>query len=239
MAKKLMTKNAFAKLSGRSRQAISKATKKGGPLAPAMSGKKINASHQAAKDYLKKSEIDKKNETPPAPKKKTAKKKAAKKKTTPPRQKGPDSKKSAGAAGLYIDPEKILNGEIDELQDLTLKEIATRYGGVPGFKGYIDALRGIADYQNKAIKAKQKRAELVDRVVVEAIAFGLLDLAFKRLVNEMPGSLSQQIIATVKSAKKKKNVAFKVEEIIRQAASRIIKDCKTEIKSRIKRHKVD
>jgi len=200
-----------------------------------MVGKKINVNHQVVKAYIEKSKIDKKNAEPMGVKKKKAKKRAPAKKATAVRKKTAKKKKADKVSGLYIDPEKILNGEIEDLQDLTLKEIAIKYGGVPGFQGYIKALTGIADYQNKSIKAKQKRAELVDRKIVEAIAFGLLDLAFKRIVNEMPGTLSQQIIATVKSAKK--NVGFKVEEIIRQASSRIIKDCKNDIKKRIKRHK--
>jgi len=220
----------LSRLSGRSRQAISKACKEGGLLFPAMVDRKINVNHKSVQEYLQKSRIDsanalknQKTKKPTPPRKKA--KKQAKKKTVSGKKKDKGSE-NGSENGYHIDI------EIEDLEEMTVKEVAMKYGGMPGFKVYIDALKTIAEYKNKAIMAKQKRADLVDRLSMESVSIALIDLAFKRLVTDVPASLSQSVHSTVKAGGK--NVIFKIEDLYRKANSKVLKDVKKEILKRMK-----
>lgn len=220
-----ISKSEFARKTGRSRTAITNATKPGAPLYPAMAGKKINIHHPAAKVYIEKAEIDKTN-------KKTGPDKKEKINYQPVYKPEPELKnKNNGNSGHHSD-QNLLNIDNKDLENMTIKEVAIRFGGIQGFKSYIDSLKVFAEYKNKELMTQQKRNELVKRVSSETATFAILDLAFKRLLNEMPDSISSQLISLVKSGTE--NIKFKVAELIRINQSKILKDCKKEILKRIK-----
>jgi len=225
----LITKSELSKISGCSRAAVTKATKKGGALFPAMEGAKVNKNHPLVRQFLQKHGISRGK---PKTRKKAAKKKS---KQPPGKPKADIQDETDNFPSPDIPYDDLSKSEILDLENMTVKQVALQYGGMANFKIFIEALKGIADYKLKTVKEQQKRFELIDRKAAEAVTFALIDLAFKRLVAELPGALAQEIVTYVKSKRKSKNLILDVAEIIRGAISRILKDCKNEIQKRLKR----
>lgn len=124
-----------------------------------------------------------------------------------------------------------LDVALEDLEDLTVKQVALRYGGLANFSGYVKALKDIAAYKKTEQDNLIKRGELVARDTTAATLFYLIDSAFQRIVGEMPGALAQQLVPLILSAGEESEKEAK--QLITEAASKILKDCKAEVKKNL------
>jgi hypothetical protein len=123
--------------------------------------------------------------------------------------------------------------ETNKLENITLKQIVERHGGLPGFKAYVDALNSIASIKGKTIKYDRDARILVERKAVEMTVFSLLDLAFSRIVGEMPNAVTARIVPTVMSEGSGAHAT--VIGILEKECEKILKNCKQEVIQRFKR----
>jgi len=179
-------------------------------------GKKLDLDHPVLQEYVKEKEADKEA--------KEGKKKAPESK--PKKVNGEDLKEVRHVA---------FNAGIpyDQAESLTVKEVAIRFGSAAGFATYIKAMRDLSDWKNKELKHDTDRKKLIEKIPTGETLFAIVDLAFKRLVEDAPRSLVDQLKAIAKS--KRQTVGVEMEEEIRKVNSRILKDCKSEIKKSLKR----
>jgi len=225
----LITKAALARLAGVSRAAVGKAAK--GALADAVDGKKINVAHPLVIEWLSSKGADAPEPAattpvPPATTKRAAKKKTAKKKTAA-KSKSKPVPPTAQATQPNPAPITVGGYDIDGLEDLTLREIVMRYGSIDGFKRYVESLKSISDFNLRDMKMKAHRGELIQRDLVSGTLMPLIDVAYQRLVSDVPAAITQQIIARVESGGD--DVIGDSEKIIRDAVSRVLKNTKNSI----------
>lgn len=232
----LITKAALSRLAGVSRMAVTKAAK--GALADAVVDKKINLNHSLVIEWLKSHGVKDEDIHLPEPKEKTtttkpvAKKKSKKKKAAAKSKPGTVPDKPTPAPPMPAakpNPAPITVGgyDIDGLEDMTLREIVMRYGSIDGFKRYVDSLKSISDFNMRDMKMKTHRGELVQRDLVAGTLIPLIDVAYQRLVSDVPAAITQQIIARVESGGE--DMIGDSEKIIRDAVSRVLKNTKSSI----------
>lgn len=229
---KLISKAELARVAGVSRTATTKASATGGPLADAVEGKKINIDHPTAIEWLAAKNVNAADVVAPVKKTTTPRKvRVAKKKTAVKKKAKPRAiekeKKPATPTEPKQAPITVGGYEIDGLEDLTLREIVMRYGSIDGFKRYVDSLKSISDFNMRDMKMKTHRGELVSRDMVSNTLFPLVDVAYQRLVSDVPAATIQQIIARVESGGD--DVVIDCEKIMRDAVSRVLKNTKNSI----------
>ena len=117
-----------------------------------------------------------------------------------------------------------MSHDLEHLEELTVREVVMRYGSVDGFKRFVDSLKSISEYKYKELRAKQQRGDLVDRQKVAGLVFPLLDVAFARLVTDVPVAVSKAVVARVESGGP--DTYADVQKIIRDANSRVLKNAK-------------
>lgn len=170
------------------------------------------------------------------PKGKTKPKKVAQKKVAP---KTPAAKKAEPApAVLTPAPQpaettpavqtRIGNYDISDLENLTVREVVMRHGSVDGFKRFVEALNKIAEYKYRELRVETQRGEVVRRDRVAGVVFSVIDVAFSRLVSDVPESLSKIIVARVESGGD--DTVADVERLIRDANSKALKNVKTAVR---------
>lgn len=194
----------FAKWAGVTRQSIKSAVDRG-VLSECIhpENKMINAAHPLARQYLAEKGVDEL-----------------------PEDLDFEQEQTSSQAGVLRKPDDSWNK--DELENLTLRQILQRFGSVPGFKQYVDSLRAIAEYQQRDLRVQQARGTLIDRDFVEYKLFAMVDLAFQRLLTDMPDSLGKQIVSRVQSGGD--NLAIEVQNMIKERVSQILEDMKRSIK---------
>lgn len=116
---------------------------------------------------------------------------------------------------------------LKELEHLTVREVVMHWGSIAEFTVYVQALKNIADYQHREIKVGIQRGELVPRKRFEKEFFPILDLAFRRLLTDMPESLSRTVIGRVESGGPE--TVIDVQQMIHDEAQKIIKNLKTQM----------
>ena len=143
---------------------------------------------------------------------------------------------------LSQDQENLLNAakfhgngfmSLEEIENMTVKELAIKFTGAPGLKSYVEAIKALQDYRNKEIITRKKRGELIERKAVADGLFFIVDIAFKRLVEEYPESAPPQIIALVQS--NVDNLNTEVTKLIRSNISKILQDCKKSLLAAVKK----
>lgn len=210
-----ISKAELARWAGVSRQAVTKACKPGAPLYDATGGKGVDVEHPLVREWLS---VHGLHELPEdgasAAQTKNTGKKTARAKTTQP-QKAPPRAQTQTAP---------LPHELKELEDLTVREVVMRYGSVDGFKRFVDSLKNIAEYKHRELRVKQQRGDLIERDKVAGIVFPVIDVAFSRLVSDVPESVSKLIVARVESGGPE--TTSDVQQLIRDANSRVLKNLK-------------
>lgn len=115
----------------------------------------------------------------------------------------------------------------EEIENLTLKQIVQQYGGITGFKNYVDALDKMSAWKNKELKYEQARKKLIKKNPVARSLFSIVDIAFRRIVTEYPTTVTDQLIAIALGKKKTARIdAIALQE---QALSKILKGVKKEV----------
>ncbi len=204
----LISKAELSRRAGVSRMAVTKATAEGGRLADAMSGGKVDASHALVVEWLT-THSGKPPKSASAPKKRRRK---AKTDDPPP------------ATDL---PTQIGNIDTSELEGLTLREIVMRYGTIDGFKRFVETLKQIGDYKLKELNMQTKRGDLIQRDKVAGSVFPVIEVAFGRLVNDVPVALVPELIARVESGGD--DTAEDVRRLIHDANARVLKSAKSSL----------
>ena len=215
----LISKAELARRANVSRMAITKAAK--AQLADAVVGKKINADHPLVIEWIKSHNPNAAPVPAPAP---TAKKKSKKKTTA---KKKPTAKPKSKPAAANPVPITVGGYDIEGLEDLTLREIVMRYGSIDGFKRYVESLKSISDFNLRDMKMKTHRGQLIQRDLVIGALVPLIDVAYQRLVSDVPSSITQQVIARVEGGGE--DMVGDCEKIIRDAVSRVLKNTKNSV----------
>lgn len=122
---------------------------------------------------------------------------------------------------------RIGSHEIEDLENLTVREVMIRYGSIDGFKRFVESLKNIAEYKFREMRVQLQRGELIERDAVSGQIFPLIDVAFSRLVSDVPDTLSKLVVARVESGGP--GTTKDVQQMIREANSRVLKNVKTSI----------
>lgn len=227
----LITKAEFARRCGITDQAIYTYTKSGNKLFDAMVGDRIDAEHIVARTYYQK-RLEKNGnqpypDIPPA-------------RTGRPRQRAIKTGASNVSQIDVTDPAiKILERETDpdKLRQLTIEEVAIKYGHISVFKDYMSSLKAIADYDEKITKTAERKGTLIPRDVVSKHILPLIDLNNKRLVEDFPDSVTEVIVAKVRNDPE--NAVFEVTNYIRTEISKILKGTKDQAIANLKEFQHD
>ena len=234
---KTIKKNQLSEKVGVSRQAINNLTREGGSLFVALtSDGEISLDHPATLRYLKKKKLsdealaslglgsDMSKTNRPAKKKSSVKAKSkAKTKTSDGGEKSQDSTQdNLPAATREITASREMDENINSYLDMTLREITDRFGTDVQFKNLLDARHRIEDIKTKEFKNKIQAGDYIPREMVERYVFPFIDNAFRRLVEDVPGTLMRQ----VKSKLLADTDDEEVTDFIRDSISKTLKGLK-------------
>lgn len=208
---RLISKAELARWANVSRQAVTKATKPGAPLYDAADTRGVDVEHPLVREWLSSHGVV----DLPGPRPPTQKAKKTKQSTRP----SSDKTRASPA-----EPAMPKTDSIEDLEDLTVREVVMRYGSIDGFKRFVDSLKNIAEYKHRELRVRQQRGDLIARERVAGVVFPMIDVAFARLVSDVPESLSKLIIARVESGGP--DTASDVQKLIRDANSRVLKNLK-------------
>ena len=114
----------------------------------------------------------------------------------------------------------------EEIENLTIKQVVERYGGIVGFKNYVDALDKMAAWKIKEQKYNERRKELIEKNPVAMALFSIINIAFKRIL-EYPDTVTDQLIAIAKGDKK--TARIDAIDLQTQTLSKILKSVKREV----------
>lgn len=183
---------------------------------------KININHPFIREYAERLGIKQLNIQGPPPKEKPQKKVSEPKNDKPNERKGGIVPKIAP-----IEPSNIISGDItiDDIAHMTIREVAEKYGGIAGFKNYVDAQAKMMEWQDKESKFMERRSQLVSVSYFKTI-FSLLDLAFKSIL-EAPERWADETIAKAKSEKAEARIDM--IDLHKTTLSRILKSVKEEV----------
>lgn len=214
---RIITKAELARWAGVSRAAVTKACK--GPLYDASDSKGVDVSHPLVREWLRAHDVQELPAEPdpvkPEPKKRTRKKPQAK--TSPPKQPDPPPPPPT-------QPSTEMPYELRDLENMTVREVVMKFGSVDGFKRFVDSLKNIAEYKHRELRVRQQRGDLIEREKVAGLVFPLIDVAFARLVSDVPESVSKMVVARCEAGGPE--TTADVMALIRDANSRVLKNMK-------------
>jgi len=218
VAARCVSKAEFAKLAGVSKPAISKALR--GKLGAALVDDRIDIDHPASVEYLRT-----RGKTVPA----RAPTKAPKKGSKPPPAPTRSAKKAAPQPpesteprrGRPLPPPRIERGmgleqlaELSGYADLTMRQLARRWGTFRAFADMLDALKTIEEIRKTNLHNEEREGGLIARELVRASIFGTIESAFKRLLTDAPGTISGRVMAMAKSGSTREDCERVVRELI-------------------------
>ncbi|MCP4599575.1 MAG: hypothetical protein GY847_03380 [Proteobacteria bacterium] len=119
----------------------------------------------------------------------------------------------------------------EELANLTLQEIVDLYGHLPSFKSYVSSLTALETLKQKNTRMRQDRGMLIDKKREGRALFEILEMLFKRLVDEIPKTGIRRIISVVKRADG--DSELDATKIYQEMNGRALKTCKNDILSRL------
>ena len=206
LPQKLIKQKEFAAMAGVVPQTITKLKSR---LGEAVVGRKINLNHPLAQEYLE--ERRAKNQDI----------------LISHREKGDEGR----GRDVSIKAKDDLPVLPDEIASLTLLEIVSLYGGMPGFERFVSAHTKLADYKNKQLKWELGRNELINKKQEAKLIFEALEQLFKRFINELPVTQAQKIISVAQENRADTN--FQIQKIIRDTNSNALNICKNRLIKRL------
>lgn len=211
---RIISKAELARWANVSRAAVTKACK--GPLYDAADSKGVDASHPLVRQWLSAHGVTdlpaESDPVKPEPKKRRRARTTAK---TPP----PEPPKAAPP-----DQTATVPYELRDLENMTVREVVMKFGSVDGFKRFVDSLKNIAEYKHRELRVRQQRGDLIEREKVAGLVFPLIDVAFARLVSDVPESVSKMVVARCEAGGP--DTTADVMALIRDANSRVLKNMK-------------
>ena len=121
----------------------------------------------------------------------------------------------------------MLPKDLEDLGRMTLRELIDRCGSFEAVQSATKALKTWADYLKADVEARKKRGDLIERAAVERNVFPYIDLTQKRALEEVPMSVSDQVIARVTSGGEHGDLRVDVQTLIHDALASVYRDCKT------------
>lgn len=220
MAQHLLSKAEFARLLGVSKPAVSKKLR--GPLGAALVGSSIDAAHPAAAE-----ELSKRGKKLPAARAPTKAPKARRRTAGPMTRPAARASRAAPAPteegrelprpqlSEKLDPVTQLDAAEDErYADLTIREIADRWGTFHGFAAFLDAKKTIAETKKLELANAEKRGEVISRDMVRQHVFGNIEAVNKRLLGDAPRTIARRLYAMAKSGAPSEEAERTVRELI-------------------------
>ena len=127
-----------------------------------------------------------------------------------------------------------INAEVtfQEIEDLTVKEVVERYGGMIGFKNFVDALRSMSDWKAKETKYQEIRGKLVSINPVADSLFSILNTCLRWIVGEYPVSITDRLIAIAKSDRD--TARIEIIELQEEELSKRIKETKEDVTRKLR-----
>lgn len=203
-----ISQSKLADILGVSRQAVQKLCKSGAKFEPALNDKrKINRWHPVIVQH--KADLD------------------AKKTTTADPIQPTNGEKKPNVIPPQVKNSFNMNITYDDVKHLTIKQVVETYGGIQGFKNYMDTMVKMQDFKAKEMKYRQGRNELIEKEPTAKALFAIVNLMLSRIVNEHPTSIIDQIFAIAKGGKD--TARIDAINLMRDTLSKIIKDAKKEL----------
>lgn len=169
--KRLLTKAQAASRAGIDRATITRKTKEGQELFPALVGNKIDAGHPAFLEFLEKRHIDPTKADLDAPQHSES-------------VAFPDD----GSPQVMID-----------VQELRVREVGERFGGQVEFSGWLKTLKLGEEIREKRLKNDATDGSMIDRELVKTRVFGYLDEVQRRLLSDSVKTMTRQIYAAARA----------------------------------------
>jgi hypothetical protein len=114
---------------------------------------------------------------------------------------------------------------------LTVNQICENYGSITELQEYIKTNKIIAETEHRKIQIAQVKGDLVSRDLVARACFGMIEIAYKRLLEIPTGSL-ERIIGLLES--KMSDSKQQAEELLIAQISKILKGTKKEVANILK-----
>ena len=212
MTQNLVSKAEFARLSGVSAASITKAVKSS--LVPAMVGKRIDANHEAAAQYLAEKGI-KLQQAPPPPRVVTGTE--AKRLT----------KKSESMAN--INQGQMIHEVPDDIQafaDMSVREVVQRFGTDVAFLDWLKATKAIEDINEKRLKNAATKGSLVSRELVKLGIIDPIDAAHIKLLTDGAKTITRRVTAMHDSGRN----LDEIEKFVKNQMTSFIRPVKAKVK---------
>lgn len=245
---RLISKADLAKAAGVSRPAITQATRPGGALASALVGEELDLDCYAVKRYLKKKNLDEASllvlgfcsadleglvdpeetvQVEPGEKDEEEHSSIANEATKPEAaQNAPESTEMSAATERVAEEPGSLSAEsgsvMDQFGNKTLYEIIRFYGSDAKFAKVVQAMKQVAELEDKQIKISQARGDVISRSLVKERVFGAFEAANMKLLNDLPGSVTRFLMAAIKAG----TPPEEAEKEVRQMISLVLSDAK-------------
>lgn len=87
--------------------------------------------------------------------------------------------------------------DVEDLGAMTLREAVDIFGGLQALADAVKAQKYFAELKLREVETAKKRGVLVDRKLLTVVLMPLIELAFKRLVGEVPMALTERLVARV------------------------------------------
>lgn len=199
MAKNLVRKSALARELNRSPVTIANKCKPGQPFFKAVdkSTGQIDRNHKDVKDWIA-------------------------------RREGKDSTKYYNEQTLSNKNKQNTGLDIsdEDFQEMKVREILENYGSVPALHDYVKTRKVIVETELRIMQVAQARGELVSRAQTAAACFGMINVAFKRLLDIPQGSIGR-IAGLLESGVPDAKV--EAQELLISQISKILKGAKREV----------
>lgn len=196
MAKKvapahLVTRAELARRLGVSRASVTKACRKGGRLAPAVSGKAVNALHPASRSWLAERAKLKSSARKSSARRAEAERRAPELDAAPesiavdapdPPDDDDDEPPAPVEFGAWLE------ADLAELAD-PLTELTERYGSAPAFTAWVKARKQLEEARKAEMLRERVAGRLIARTTVDRM-IDHLDVAFRLLLTDAPRAIA-------------------------------------------------
>ncbi|HET9954162.1 MAG TPA: hypothetical protein VFQ61_06650 [Polyangiaceae bacterium] len=239
MKERLYTRTEFARIVGVTKQAIGQACN--GKLGEACVGKRINIEHAAAKEYLALhgAKAPKHLDEDSAPAQSKASKRAQTKPAGQPTTAAPSKKQTAAPPQQSSDPVgkgpvRLIYREVNDLNeiaDMTLRQIGAAFGTVTGFRDWLEARRKLEELREKELRNAEADGKLISIKLVRTHVFGAIESGNRRLLTDSPKTITRRLYAAARSDVPMEEAEQMVREIIssqlkpvKETAVRVLRD---------------
>lgn len=143
-----------------------------------------------------------------------------------------DAEPSPGAQeALYTRPSADQNSvprtpdgieDVHGFEHLTLREIVSRWGGMSVHSDWLDMRRKQTQIRERELKNYELEGKLIPREAVRVHVFGIIDGAFRRLLQDSPKTIARRVYAMAKAGED----VGKAEELVRDSMTSVLQPLK-------------